>query len=193
MTVSLRCVDLALLPLGGSRSPSPIQLAQRQLSRGPLIKLVRHRVHWSTWSVHMDIGQSKLSLQRPLLNPHRLSLGMGYHVTRVSEPAVFGDQDAVVPAITEGPEVEPPEPAHALRRGVQLDGIKIETRERTSHRKLNFGKIGNWEQHARGVRFIVVAVVLGVAEDIDVHPVPAQRLPEQRLTSLDTLDAIDRH
>src|SRR5215207_4904105 len=100
MIVSLRCVDLALLPLGGSCSPSPIQLAQCQLSRGPLIKLVGHCVHWSTWSVDMNIGQLKLPLQRPLLNPYGLSLGMGYYVTRVSEPAVFGDQDAVVPAIT---------------------------------------------------------------------------------------------
>jgi hypothetical protein len=76
---------------------------------------------------------------------------------------------------------------------VQLYGSKIETWERTSDRKLNFAKVCDWQQYARGVRFVVVAVVMGVAEDIDVDPVPAQRLPEQRLTGLDTLDAIDRH
>ena len=81
MIVSPRYVDPSLLPLGGSCGPSPIQLAQRQLSRGPLIKLVGHRVHRSTWSVDMDIGQPKPSLHRPLLNTHRLCLGMRYHVT----------------------------------------------------------------------------------------------------------------
>ena len=78
MIVSPRYVDLSMLALGGSCGPSPIQLAQRQLSRGPLIKLVRHRVHWSSWSVDMDIGQPEPPLHRPLLNTHRLRLGMRY-------------------------------------------------------------------------------------------------------------------
>ena len=86
---------------------SPVQLAQRQLSRRSLIKLVGYRVHWSTWSVDMDIGQPKHSLQRSLLNTHRLCLGVWQRRVTWSEPAVLGDQGAVVPAIAEGPEVEP--------------------------------------------------------------------------------------
>jgi hypothetical protein len=80
MIVSPRHVDHSMLALGGSCGPSPIQLAERQLSRSPHIELVGHRVHWSTWGVDMDVGQSEQSLQRPLLNMHRLRLGMWYHV-----------------------------------------------------------------------------------------------------------------
>ena len=63
----------------------------------------------------MDIGQPQQSLQRPLLDVYGLRLGMRHDVTRVGEPALLGDQYAVVPAVTEGPEVEPPQPARTFR------------------------------------------------------------------------------
>src|SRR5688572_18330382 len=118
---------------------------------------------------------------------------MGDDVAYVGEPTLLGDHGAVVPAVAQGPEVEPAHPARALWRWVQLDVIKIETGQHAPDGKLNFVQGGDREQNAGGVRLIVIAVALGVAEDIDVHAIPALQLPEQRLAGLDALDAIDRH
>ena len=75
MIVRPHYADLPLLPLGGAARALSSWLSAN--SRRSLIKLVGYRVHWSTWSVDMDIGQPKHSLQRSLLNTHRLCLGVG--------------------------------------------------------------------------------------------------------------------
>ena len=80
MIISPHHLDLSMLAFGRSRGPSPIQLAQRQLPRSPLIELVRDGVHWPSGGVDMDVGQPEQPLQRALLNTHRLRLGMWHDV-----------------------------------------------------------------------------------------------------------------
>ena len=121
----------------------------------------------------MDIGQPEPALQRTR-SMRTDWVRVGDDVANVGEPAVFGDQGPVVPAVAEGPEVEPAHPARAPGRRVQLDGIEIETWHDAPDGHLHFIEGGDWEQHAGGVRLIVLAVALGVAENIDVHSIPAE-------------------
>ena len=172
MIIGPHLLDGSTLALGQASGPGPIQLAQRQFAGSLLVQLVCHGVHWPSWGMNMNIGQPEPPLQRTLLDAYGLGLRMGDDVADVGEPTVFGDQGPVVPAIAEGPEVEPPHPAR-VSGTVQLDGIKIETWQRAPDNQLDFIEGGDRKQHAGGVRLVVFAVALAVAENIDVHPIPA--------------------
>src|SRR3954469_1496818 len=103
----LDCTMLALRDAGGA---SPIELAQRQLTRNLVVKLVGHSIHCPSRGVDMHVREPKQSLKGTLFNAYRLGFGMWHRVTHVRNPAVLGDQGPVVPAVAQRPEVEPSQP-----------------------------------------------------------------------------------
>ena len=84
------------------------------LTGRPLVQLVCHRVHRPSRGVDVYVRQPERPLQRALLYAYGLGLRMGDDIAYVGEPTLLGDHGAVVPAVAQGPEVEPAHPARAL-------------------------------------------------------------------------------
>jgi hypothetical protein len=124
--VRYRC-DRASLAFRGSSDAGSIELTKRELSSSMFVELVGYGIHRPSRSVDMDVGQPKQPLQRTLFQAYGLSFCVRHYVTFVAEPALLGDQDALVPAVAEGPEVKPSEPTRARRGRMQLDAVDIET------------------------------------------------------------------
>ena len=108
MIISAHHFDRTMLSLRSAGGSSPIQLAQCQLPRSVIVKLVGNGVHWPARCVDMDVGQPEQPLQRTLFDAYGLGLGMRHDVAYMCDPAMLGDQSAIVPAIVQRPEVEPP-------------------------------------------------------------------------------------
>ena len=105
----------------------PIQLAERQLPGGPNVQLLGDRVDQALRRIEVHVGQSQAPLQRTLLDANRLRLGVRHHVAYPTQPAMLGDHDLVVPAVAQGPEIQPAQPSGPSRRGMQLDLVKIDS------------------------------------------------------------------
>src|SRR5215213_11463447 len=108
----------------------------------------------------MHVGQPEQPLQRALFDAYGLSLGMWHNVACVGEPALFGDQRAVVPAVAQRPEVEQPKPPSAFGRGVELNTVKIETWQYASHSELFLIVVGEPKKYTRRGGLIVITAVL---------------------------------
>ena len=118
---------------------------------------------------------------------------MRHDVTLVGHPAVLSHQRPVVPAIAQGPPVEPAQPAGPPGYGMQLYPVEVQPWQGPAQADLDLGPGRDREQHIGGLGLVVLAVGVRVADHIDVHPVPAGQLPEQGLADLHPLDPVDRH